>query len=170
MGSAHEPAAGGRRSGREGLSPGPVRSAWRSGCALRRDVVHLERGRTLAWSASPIRQVDCGPVARARPSDRGTVRLVVTTCWPHRGSTGCTPRRRRGADGLPGPNTPLDPTWTVRDIVTEPLRLDGVRPGPARRPCAGAPDLVGLGPAFAQRYPHELWRAAAMDRAAWALA
>ncbi|MFF4776645.1 ABC transporter ATP-binding protein [Microtetraspora fusca] len=65
--------------------------------------------------------------------------------------------RRRMPMVFQDPYSSLDPTWTVRDIVTEPVRLGRRRDRavPATR-AAELLELVGMAPAFAQRYPHEL--------------
>ncbi|WP_203645821.1 dipeptide ABC transporter ATP-binding protein [Streptomyces sp. SID14478] len=63
--------------------------------------------------------------------------------------------RRRVQIVFQDPMASLDPRMSVGDIVTEPLRAQGVgRRGAARRG-PGLLELVGLDPAHAERYPHE---------------
>ncbi|MCO1658550.1 ABC transporter ATP-binding protein [Pseudonocardia humida] len=88
--------------------------------------------------------------------DAGTVRLGEVDVLAARGAD-LHALRRRMPMVFQDPYSSLDPTWVVRDIVTEPLRLVGER----SRPVLGARaeellELVGLAPAFARRYPHEL--------------
>ncbi len=55
------------------------------------------------------------------------------------------------------PYSSLDPRMTVEDLVAEPLRLVPGMTGPAKAArLAEVLDEVGLGEAFAKRYPHEL--------------
>jgi oligopeptide/dipeptide ABC transporter ATP-binding protein len=65
--------------------------------------------------------------------------------------------RRRMPMVFQDPYSSLDPTWVVRDIVTEPVRLTGQRDRDVLTARAEELlQLVGLAPAFARRYPHEL--------------
>ncbi|MBC3191118.1 ATP-binding cassette domain-containing protein [Pseudonocardia sp. C8] len=118
----------------------------------------LERGRTLGV----VGESGSGKSTAARlllglvRPDRGTVRLGGDDVLAARGDR-LHALRRRMPMVFQDPYSSLDPTWTVRDIVTEPLRLDGVRDRARLGDRAQELlDLVGLGPAFAQRYPHEL--------------
>jgi oligopeptide transport system ATP-binding protein len=55
------------------------------------------------------------------------------------------------------PLASLDPRWTVRASIEEPLRLNGVRDrGERRARVLELMEVVGLPPRFARRYPHEL--------------
>ena len=54
------------------------------------------------------------------------------------------------------PYASLDPRQTVGEILAEPLRVHGLAKGEARSArIADLLDLVGLDPAFVERYPHE---------------
>lgn len=55
------------------------------------------------------------------------------------------------------PNSSMNPRMTVRQAISEPLKLHLKMPKPAQGPRAlELLDLVGLGPEFIDRYPHEL--------------
>jgi oligopeptide/dipeptide ABC transporter ATP-binding protein len=57
---------------------------------------------------------------------------------------------------LQDPYTALNPRMTVRGIVSEPLEVHHLHPGPARRKRVDELlDLVGLDPSHASRFPHE---------------
>ncbi len=53
------------------------------------------------------------------------------------------------------PNSSLSPRLRVRDIVGEPLLVQGVRGAELERRIAEALEMVGLRPDVAHRYPHE---------------
>ncbi|MDA1003385.1 MAG: ABC transporter ATP-binding protein [Chloroflexi bacterium] len=53
------------------------------------------------------------------------------------------------------PNSSLSPRMRVRDIVGEPLSVQGVRGAALRERVAEVLQLVGLSPDAARRYPHE---------------
>ncbi len=53
------------------------------------------------------------------------------------------------------PNSSLSPRMRVRDIVGEPLVVQGVRGRPLRDRVAEVLELVGLNPAVERRFPHE---------------
>ena len=66
------------------------------------------------------------------------------------------PFRRRVAMMFQDPVASLSPRRTVRALITEPFRIHKLS---ARDPNAEAPrllEMVGLGPDFLERYPHEL--------------
>jgi oligopeptide/dipeptide ABC transporter ATP-binding protein len=65
-------------------------------------------------------------------------------------------RRRRFQMVFQDPYSSLDPRQTVADILAEPLRVHGLASGRARTErVAELLTLVGLDPAFVERYPHE---------------
>jgi ABC-type oligopeptide transport system ATPase subunit len=64
------------------------------------------------------------------------------------------PMRRRFQMIFQDPMSSLNPRHRVRDLVAGPVRLQGNDGADAR--AAEALDLVGLGAAYALRYPHEL--------------
>src|SRR5262245_31411565 len=65
-------------------------------------------------------------------------------------------RRRRFQMVFQDPYSSLDPRQTVGDILAEPLRVHGLASGRARTErVAELLTLVGLDPAFVERYPHE---------------
>jgi len=54
------------------------------------------------------------------------------------------------------PHASLNPRMTIGDIIAEPLEVHGtVRPGEKAERVADLLGVVGLSPAFANRYPHE---------------
>lgn len=53
------------------------------------------------------------------------------------------------------PNSSLSPRMRVRDIVGEPLIVQGVKGETLKARVAEVLELVGLNPSFANRYPHE---------------
>jgi oligopeptide/dipeptide ABC transporter ATP-binding protein len=64
--------------------------------------------------------------------------------------------RRRFQMVFQDPYSSLDPRQTVGDILAEPLRVHGLASGRARTErVAELLTLVGLDPAFVERYPHE---------------
>ncbi|MER5948391.1 ABC transporter ATP-binding protein [Streptomyces sp. NPDC001904] len=63
--------------------------------------------------------------------------------------------RRRVQIVFQDPMASLDPRMPVGDIVTEPLRAQGMRRAEAARRGPRLLELVGLDPAHAERYPHE---------------
>ncbi|QJY48154.1 ABC transporter ATP-binding protein [Pseudonocardia broussonetiae] len=118
----------------------------------------IDRGRTLGV----VGESGSGKSTAARlllglvPADAGTVRLGDVDVLSARGDRLHTLRRRMPMV-FQDPYSSLDPTWVVRDIVTEPLRLTGERD----RAVLGARaeelvEMVGLAPAYVRRYPHEL--------------
>ncbi|WP_033439361.1 ABC transporter ATP-binding protein [Saccharothrix sp. NRRL B-16314] len=140
--------------------------AKRSGLLGRRAWVHavrdvsftIERGRTLGV----VGESGSGKSTAARllsglvRPDSGSVRLDGVDVLAARGAR-LRALRRRMPMVFQDPYSSLDPTWLVRDIVTEPLRLVGQRD---RRTLTARADelleLVGLTSAFGRRYPHEL--------------
>jgi oligopeptide/dipeptide ABC transporter ATP-binding protein len=65
-------------------------------------------------------------------------------------------RRRRFQMVFQDPYASLDPRQTVGEILAEPLRVHDLAKGAARsKRIADLLDLVGLDPAFVERYPHE---------------
>jgi len=64
--------------------------------------------------------------------------------------------RRRIAMMFQDPVGSLSPRMTVRGLVTEPLRIHGVRGRGRGAEARRLLDLVGLPAAFAERYPHQL--------------
>jgi len=118
----------------------------------------IERGRTLGV----VGESGSGKSTTARlllglvRPDTGTVTLDGVDVLSARGDR-LHALRRRMPMVFQDPYSSLDPTWQVRDIVTEPAVLAGERD---RDALAGRAEelltLVGLAPAFAQRYPHEL--------------
>ena len=65
-------------------------------------------------------------------------------------------RRRQFQMVFQDPYASLDPRQTVGEILAEPLRVHGLAKGEARSArIADLLDLVGLDPAFVERYPHE---------------
>jgi oligopeptide/dipeptide ABC transporter ATP-binding protein len=65
-------------------------------------------------------------------------------------------RRRRFQMVFQDPYSSLDPRQTVGDILAEPLRVHNLASGSARQDrVAELLRLVGLDPAFVERYPHE---------------
>ena len=138
----------------------------RSGFGRRKAWVHavrdvsftIGRGRTLGV----VGESGSGKSTAARlllglvRPDRGSVRLDGEDVLGARGDR-LLALRRRMPMVFQDPYSSLDPTWVVRDIVTEPLRLEGVRDrGRLAARAEELLELVGLAPAFAQRYPHEL--------------
>ncbi|MBB5805634.1 oligopeptide/dipeptide ABC transporter ATP-binding protein [Saccharothrix ecbatanensis] len=137
-----------------------------SGLFRRRPRIHavrdvsftIERGRTLGM----VGESGSGKSTTARlllgllRPDSGAVHLDGADVLAARGARLHTLRRRMPMV-FQDPYSSLDPTWVVRDIVTEPLRLVGQRD---RTVLAARADelleLVGLTSAFGRRYPHEL--------------
>jgi len=65
-------------------------------------------------------------------------------------------RRRRFQMVFQDPYASLDPRQTVGEILSEPLRVHDLAKGDARgKRIADLLELVGLDPAFVERYPHE---------------
>jgi len=65
-------------------------------------------------------------------------------------------RRRKFQMVFQDPYSSLDPRQTVGDILAEPLRVHGLAGGGGRtKRVAELLELVGLDPAFVERYPHE---------------
>ena len=65
-------------------------------------------------------------------------------------------RRRQFQMVFQDPYASLDPRQTVGEILAEPLRVHGLAKGDARaKRIADLLELVGLDPAFVERYPHE---------------
>ncbi len=54
------------------------------------------------------------------------------------------------------PYASLNPRWSVRQSVAEPLLAQGIRAASARRRVDETLDLVGLGSGYSERLPHEL--------------
>ena len=54
------------------------------------------------------------------------------------------------------PYASLNPRWRVRQIVAEPLSAQGVGSAVARRRVDETLELVGLGPSYGERLPHQL--------------
>lgn len=126
--------------------------------AVREVSFSIERGRTLGV----VGESGSGKSTAARlllglvRPDRGRVTLDGEDVLAARGDR-LHALRRRMPMVFQDPYSSLDPTWMIRDIVTEPLRLDGVRDrGRLAARAVELLELVGLAPAFAQRYPHEL--------------
>ncbi|MFC4948936.1 ABC transporter ATP-binding protein [Pseudonocardia sp. GCM10023141] len=118
----------------------------------------LDRGRTLGV----VGESGSGKSTAARlllglvRADTGAVHLDGTDVLAARGPA-LHGLRRRMPMVFQDPYSSLDPTWVVRDIVTEPLRLTGERDRATLGARAGELlELVGLAPEFARRYPHEL--------------
>ena len=68
------------------------------------------------------------------------------------------PLRRRFQPVFQDPNSSLDPRWTLRRIVAEPLSIHepGLRPAAVEERIQAGLAEVGLEPEHADRYPHEL--------------
>ena len=66
------------------------------------------------------------------------------------------PVRRRMAMMFQDPSGSLSPRLTVASLVAEPLRIHGAPAGEARAEALRLLSLTGLGPEFADRYPHQL--------------
>jgi oligopeptide/dipeptide ABC transporter ATP-binding protein len=143
------------------LGAGIVPSPWRKRPA-HVDVVHgvslrLERGQTLAVvgesgsGKTTLAMALCGlaPVLGGEVLFDGSILRA--------GKDGCLrPDRRRIALMFQDPAGSLSPRMTVRKLLAEPYRI---HPGLTDDPDQSALDLlslVGLGPDFADRYPHQL--------------
>ena len=66
------------------------------------------------------------------------------------------PHRRKVAMMFQDPIGSLSPRFKVGRVVTEPMIIHGIPIDERRREAARLLELVGLGPSFAERYPHEL--------------
>ncbi|MBC7544820.1 MAG: dipeptide ABC transporter ATP-binding protein, partial [Candidatus Sericytochromatia bacterium] len=66
------------------------------------------------------------------------------------------PLRREMQIVFQNPYSSLDPRMTIGDTIAEPLRIHKTHAGPGlTRRVRELLDIVGLNPAFAERYPHE---------------
>jgi oligopeptide/dipeptide ABC transporter ATP-binding protein len=94
-------------------------------------------------------------IVRVQPPSEGTIRLDGADLTSLRG-TALRRSRRRFQMVFQDPYSSLDPRQTVEDILAEPLRIHGLA-GRNDRPgrIAELLTMVGLDPAFAERYPHE---------------
>lgn len=72
------------------------------------------------------------------------------------GGRALAPYRRRMAMMFQDPVGSLSPRLTVRSLVAEPFRIHGVRGRDLDSEVRRLLGLVGLGPDFAQRFPHQL--------------
>ncbi len=72
------------------------------------------------------------------------------------GGQALAPFRRRMAMMFQDPVGSLSPRLTVRSLVAEPFRIHGVRDRDLDAEVRRLLGLVGLGPDFAQRFPHQL--------------
>ncbi len=95
-------------------------------------------------------------LARLMAADSGTVQLdaidVLTAAGPR-----LLEYRRQMQVVFQDPRGSLDPRMRIRDIIAEPLRVHADRPseGTILASVIRTLALVGLQPAFADRYPHE---------------
>lgn len=116
----------------------------------------VERGTTLGI----VGESGCGKstlgrsIVRLHDIDSGTIRLDGV---PVERATGAELRRtrRRIQMVFQDPYASLDPRMTVRSILTEPLEIHGLRTGSRAARAQELLEMVGLNPAFANRYPHE---------------
>jgi peptide/nickel transport system ATP-binding protein len=98
-------------------------------CLLR---IHEPTAGTIAYRSADGREID------VRTADRGTLRDV----------------RREMRMIFQDPVASLNPRKTVANIIGEPLRLAGVRSRERDQQVAELMALVGLEPAWRERYPH----------------
>jgi oligopeptide/dipeptide ABC transporter ATP-binding protein len=97
-------------------------------------------GRTIVRITSPL---------------EGSVRMDGVDLLSLHGET-LRKRRRKFQMVFQDPYSSLDPRQTVGDILAEPLRVHGLASGGGRtKRVAELLELVGLDPAFVERYPHE---------------
>jgi oligopeptide/dipeptide ABC transporter ATP-binding protein len=94
-------------------------------------------------------------IVRIAPPYEGSIRLDGDDLLALRGEA-LRRRRRRFQMVFQDPYSSLDPRQTVGDILAEPLRVHDLASGSARQErVAELLRLVGLDPAFVERYPHE---------------
>jgi oligopeptide/dipeptide ABC transporter ATP-binding protein len=96
-------------------------------------------GRTIVRITSPL---------------EGSVRMDGEDLLSIKGET-LRKRRRKFQMVFQDPYSSLDPRQTVGDILAEPLRVHGLATNDRRHRVAELLTLVGLDPAFVERYPHE---------------
>src|SRR3954468_8433368 len=94
-------------------------------------------------------------IVRITSPMEGAVRMDGEDLLSLRGET-LRKRRRKFQMVFQDPYSSLDPRQTVGDILAEPLRVHGLAGGGGRQKrVAELLELVGLDPAFVERYPHE---------------
>jgi oligopeptide/dipeptide ABC transporter ATP-binding protein len=117
----------------------------------------IRRGETLGLvgeSGSGKTTVGRAIVRIIEPRD-GSIRLDGVDLLALRGSA-LRRQRRRFQMVFQDPYTSLDPRQTIGEVLAEPLRTHNLADGPARAPRIDELlRVVGLDPAFVNRYPHE---------------
>ena len=90
-------------------------------------------------------------ILRIVPAQSGSVRLEGKEI-PEGSDATLRPFRRKVAMMFQDPVGSLSPRLSVRGLVAEPFRIHGIEPRDPRQLLA----MVGLGPNFLARYPHQL--------------
>ena len=94
-------------------------------------------------------------IVRITPPLEGSIKLAGEDLLALKGEP-LRRRRRKFQMVFQDPYSSLDPRQTVGDILAEPLRVHDLSKGSARQArVAELLRLVGLDPAFVERYPHE---------------
>ncbi|MGE0803051.1 MAG: ABC transporter ATP-binding protein [Lautropia sp.] len=95
-------------------------------------------------------------ILRLQPTSGGTIRFAGSDITRLRGRD-LRALRRRMQFILQDPYASLDPRMTVKSILAEPLAIHRLASGEARRArILELLSLVGLGPQYFHRYPHEM--------------
>ncbi|UOQ59471.1 dipeptide ABC transporter ATP-binding protein [Leucobacter rhizosphaerae] len=116
----------------------------------------VQRGTTLGI----VGESGCGKstlgrsIVRLHDVDEGTIQLDGVPIERARGAE-LRRTRRRIQMVFQDPYASLDPRMTVRSILTEPLEIHGLHSGSRSARAQELLEMVGLNPAFANRYPHE---------------
>jgi oligopeptide/dipeptide ABC transporter ATP-binding protein len=94
-------------------------------------------------------------IVRVQPPTEGTIRLGGDDLTALHGAA-LRRSRRRFQMVFQDPYSSLDPRQTIGDILSEPLQIHGLADRAARPArIADLLTMVGLDPAFTERYPHE---------------
>jgi oligopeptide/dipeptide ABC transporter ATP-binding protein len=118
---------------------------------------HIDRGETLGLvGESGSGKTTIGrTLVRITDPVSGSIQLAGQDLLALRGEE-LRRRRRKFQMVFQDPYSSLDPRQTVGEILAEPLRVHHLAEGRARTArVAELLDLVGLDPAFVERYPHE---------------
>jgi oligopeptide/dipeptide ABC transporter ATP-binding protein len=118
---------------------------------------HIDRGETLGLvGESGSGKTTIGrTLVRITVPISGSIHLAGQDLLALRGEE-LRRRRRKFQMVFQDPYSSLDPRQTVGEILSEPLRVHHLAEGRARNArVAELLDLVGLDPAFVERYPHE---------------